>query len=183
MVKLPSIPTLDLPTPASIISSGSTTQQAKTLPKQVTVFEDDEAETATEQSPFPPPSSFPTTATTTMQDKRPFNPLQPLTLGVITGLTATPCSGPVLASILAQVSTAPLYDTVLQLGTFTLGYTSLLTASVVSGRAVIKDLPKEGEKYVELALGGVVMAMGATKVLEGAVGDPGIRGMEYFGLF
>ena len=54
----------------------------------------------------------------------------------------------------------------------------------MSGRAILNlSELKGGEKYVELALGGVVMAMGATKVLEGALGDPGILGMEFNGVY
>ena len=101
----------------------------------------------------------------------------PLLLGAVTGLTTTPCSTPVLTSILATSLTTSIPETLLTLLTYTTGYTTLLLIATVKGKEWAVKI--KGGKVVDQVLGAIIVAAGVRGILEGAIGDPGLVGMEW----
>jgi len=97
--------------------------------------------------------------------------LSPYLFGITSSLLTSPCSTPILASLLLSLSSQPTSTTVLSLFAYTLGYSSLLLAASFTGKQLVKG--GEWQDLVGLGLGAVLVFGGGTQVLDGLLGVPG----------
>ncbi|GMI48617.1 hypothetical protein TrCOL_g6379 [Triparma columacea] len=106
---------------------------------------------------------------------------KPLALGVTSGLVSSPCSTPVLTSLLAYLSSSPDDPLVpaLSLLSYTFGYVTLLvTASVKGMESMERWTRDEGRNENAMrVLGAGVVAVGGRMIMDGTLGDASMRGV------
>ena len=104
-----------------------------------------------------------------------------MALGVTSGLVSSPCSTPVLTSLLAYLSSSPDDPLVpaLSLLSYTFGYVTLLvTASVKGMESMERWTRDEGRNENAMrVLGAGVVAVGGRMIMDGTLGDASMRGV------
>ncbi|GMH56189.1 hypothetical protein TrRE_jg6910 [Triparma retinervis] len=105
--------------------------------------------------------------------------LKPLFLGMTSGLVSSPCSTPVLTSLLAYLSSSTsLVAPVLSLCSYTFGYVTLLVLASFKGIESLEwaagdEARNEGVMRV---MGAGVVAVGGRMIMDAALGDASLRG-------
>lgn len=93
-------------------------------------------------------------------------PLQSFLVGASSALIASPCSSPVLASLLTLVATLNPFWAASYLFSFSLGYATPVVA-VVSGTVNIAESTAKKFEWVNIFFASILIAYGSYEILDG----------------
>ena len=105
---------------------------------------------------------------------------KPLVLGVTSGFVSSPCSTPVLTSLLAYLANSSSVVTpLLSLLSYTTGYVTLLVLASFKGMESLESIAGDEERNegIMRVLGAGVVAVGGRMIMDGVLGDANLRGV------